>query len=283
MVSLRAAKIADNFTERLRYPYLFLRARNMSGTSGRRRAVDCGIRWAPRRWAPRRWAPTVRTTILRRAAGAGKRALTEYPTARLTLSLGIVVIGGGGGGGGGGTARGDAIRVRPLLSLVAKARARAITCGSFQARSFWTRRAELSGARGCQTRSFIGGVLEFEASQKECSSLLEVIHREASKFSFFHWWIFIQRWASEFYSFSFFVRVLLISKLSFCSESSCFTEGKDVCRLPIRVFVIDRNAYVFFGVTRHSDVHTYTATSWWTCVAHSVEPHMFIIILWVII
>lgn len=88
----------------------------MSGTSGRRRAADCGIRWSTATLG----TDHVRTTISRRAAGAGKRTLTEYPRARLALSLlGIVVIGGGGGGGGdgdgGGTARGDAIRVRPLL------------------------------------------------------------------------------------------------------------------------------------------------------------------------
>lgn len=93
----------------------------MSGTSGRRRDADCGIRWS----TAGRWAPIVRTSISRRTAGAGKRALTEYPRPRLALSLGIVLIGGGG------TARGDAIRVRPLLSLLTKARARAITRGSF--------------------------------------------------------------------------------------------------------------------------------------------------------
>lgn len=196
----------------------------MSGTSGRRRAVDCGIRWAPRRWAP-----TVRTTISRRAAGAGKRALIEYPRARLTLSLSIVVIGGGGGGGGGGTARGDAIRVRLLLSLVAKARARAITCGSFQARIF---------KLGEPSLTVLLAVVKLEVLQEESSSsrLHKRNSRNYSLWSFqptlFHWWILIWRRASEFYSFptrcfrAFHFSCgfcdVLISKLSLCSENSCF-------------------------------------------------------------
>lgn len=98
-------EVADNFANRFRYPYLFSQARNMSGTSGRRRTADCGIRWSTAMLG----TDHVRTTLSRRAAGAGKRALTENPRA---LSLRIVVIGGGRGGD---TARGDAIRVRPLL------------------------------------------------------------------------------------------------------------------------------------------------------------------------
>lgn len=80
----------------------------MSGTSGRRRADDCGIRWSTAMLG----TDHVRMTVSRRTASAGRRALTEYPRTRLALSLGIVVIGGGGSDG---TARGDAIRVRPLL------------------------------------------------------------------------------------------------------------------------------------------------------------------------
>jgi len=60
----------------------------------------------------------VQTTVLRRAAGAGKRALTEYPKARLALSLSIV--GGGGSGDGGDTAKGDAVRLRSLFNSDSK-------------------------------------------------------------------------------------------------------------------------------------------------------------------
>jgi len=102
----------------------------MSGTSGRRRAADCGIRWSTATLG----TDHVRMTISRRVAGAGKRALTEYPRTRLALSLGIVVIGGVGGGGG--IARDDAIRLRLLLITDNEnSRARG-KLGSFQARSF---------------------------------------------------------------------------------------------------------------------------------------------------
>jgi len=138
----------------------------MSGTSGRRRAADCGIRWSTATLG----TDHVRMTISRRVAGAGKRALTEYPRARLALSLGIVVIGGVGGGGG--IARGDAIRLRLLLITDNETRARAVNSAAFKRGAFKL------GEPSLMTHTAV----KLEASQKRSSSS----KLSSFQYSFFH-------------------------------------------------------------------------------------------------
>lgn len=129
----------------------------MSGTSGRRRTADCGIRWSTAMLG----TDHVRTTVSRRAAGAGKRALTEYRRARLALSLGIVVIGGCGGGSGDGITRGDAISTRasPPVTGNESSRARDNARQLASAELSNSRQAELFGSR------------DYRALQEESSSL----------------------------------------------------------------------------------------------------------------
>lgn len=180
----------------------------MSGTSGRRRTADCGIRWSTAMLG----TDHVRTTVSRRAAGAGKRALTEYRRARLALSLGIVVIGGGGGGSGDGITRGDKYACVPSCHQQRKlARARAITRGSLQARNFRTRGEPSFLAR---------------ATIKLCRRNLRAWSYSSRSF-LLHADLYLTLSFRTALVYSRALRVLAILKLSFRSESLRFTAARN--------------------------------------------------------